>query len=174
MEEKPMNKAGIISGCILLPFLFTLFMPWGKSWLGLYLFNDNGTYIGIFGVVPASLQNMALEIWVWTWWFTMTAIHVNQLLEGIVFWLFPLVACVLCFTGAKKPPEKGKRYYIAAFFLMLVAIILLVIDALALGALFISRKYTIVEFFGGINVGFYIYVFDMILTMFAGLTYKEA
>lgn len=168
-----MNKAGILSGCIMVPFLLTLFFPWGKSLLGLYLFNDNGKFIGVFGVAHFKFQVLTINNWIFTWWFTLTALNLNTILVGVVFYVFPLVSCILCFAGANRAPEKGKKYYITAFFLLLVAIVLLITDALFLGALVVSRIYTIVEFFSGINIGFYIYVFDMILMMFAGLTYKE-
>ena len=169
-----MNKAGIFAGCIMLPFILSLFIPWGKSLLGLYLFKDGGTYIGVFGFTTPPVAGTAVEVWIWTWWFGMTVLNINRILIGVVFWLFPLISCVLCFSGAKKPSDKGKKYYIAAFFLLLVGIIVLIIDAMFLGALFISKIYTFAEFFGAINIGFYIYVFDMILALSSGLTYKEA
>src|SRR5271157_2400818 len=111
-----MNKVGILSGCILIPFLLTLFFPWGKSLLGLYLFNDNGRYIGVFGSILGSTHNMALASWISTWWFTLQIMDPNQILFGVVLYAFPLISCVLCFVGGKKRLKKARSSTLPHFF----------------------------------------------------------
>jgi len=156
----------------LVPFLAFLFFPWGDSRLPLYFIDDNGMLIGVFGVSIGYYQGMPVV----AWWF-LTA-DVIQLLIGVIYWFFPFISCLLCIFGSKQPPEKGKKVYIAAFFLQLIVLVLLFIDAFVLGQssrpFLLSRTYGVLELLAALNVGFWIYVFDMALAMIAAFTYKEA
>ncbi len=164
-----MNKLGMVTGFILIPFLFFLFVPWGRSVLPLYLFDTGTQYIGIWGISPAGMTAL---ISINFWWFATT--DPNQILCGAIFWFFPLFASFLCLAGAKQPVERGKKMYLAAFFLLLVPIVLLFIDGLGLGSLFISHVYTFMDFVAGLQVGFYIFTADTILILVAAITYEEA
>jgi hypothetical protein len=164
-----MNKLGLVTGFISLPFLAFLYMPWGESLLQLYLFDSGTNVVGVWGIAPAG--TMAI-INLPAWWFWTS--DMNRIVAGIVFWFFPIIATCLCFGGAKLPSEKGKKIYLAAFFLQLVMIIMLFVDALWLGSLFLDHVYPALEFFSRLGTGFYIFVFNMILVVLAATTYKEA
>jgi hypothetical protein len=159
----------MVTGFILAPFLFFMFMPWGQSVLPLYLFDSGTQYIGIWGISPAgSMIGINLNFW----WFATT--DVNQILSGAIFWFFTLFAMFLCFAGAKQPEERGKKMYMAAFFLLLVPILMFFIDGLGLGLLFLDQRYSFMDLVAGLRPGFFIFTAATILALVAAVTYKEA
>nr|MDO8084455.1 hypothetical protein [Candidatus Sigynarchaeum springense]MDO8118553.1 hypothetical protein [Candidatus Sigynarchaeota archaeon] len=164
-----MNKLGLVNGFILLPFLFSMFVPWGRSILPIHLFDSGTQYFGIWGITPAGMTTMLNINY---WWFA-TA-EPRRILCGTIFWFFTLFAMFLCIVGSKQPEARGKKMYIAAFFLLLVVIVMFFIDALGLGSLFLPRVYSFFEFMARWAPGFYIFIGDTILILFAAITYKEA
>ncbi|MHA1371549.1 MAG: hypothetical protein ACTSRA_17750 [Promethearchaeota archaeon] len=172
-DELIMNKLGLLAGSILAVFLGLTSLPMGYSFIPLYLFNDNGVQIGIFGITinvstggPLSdSQSMMI------WWFLYPTLR--NILLGILFWIFPAVSTIICFAGINKPSERAKRIYSGAFFLLLVLVILIFLDGLFIGEIFMSHRYGVLEFFTNLNVGFWIVIFDMIIMILAGSTYKE-
>ncbi|MEX2681125.1 MAG: hypothetical protein Q6373_005965 [Candidatus Sigynarchaeota archaeon] len=163
-----MNKLGLVTGFILIPFLFLMFMPWGKSVLPLYLFDTGTQFVGIWGITP---DEMTMPLNINYWWFATT--EPTRILCGAIFWFFTLFAMFLSFVGAKQPEERSKKMYIAAFCLLIVVLMMLFIDALALGSLFLSHRYSFFEFVAGCAPGFYIFIGNTILIFVAAITYKE-
>ncbi|MHA1681899.1 MAG: hypothetical protein ACTSUE_13250 [Promethearchaeota archaeon] len=161
-----MNKVGLLAGIITIPFLIFLWVPFGSSELPLYLFNDSGVLIGTYGTY--GYHGIPVKLW---WFYTF---EMKQILVGTIMWLFPLISAVLCFGGARKTPDEGRKFYYAAFFLHFIGIGLLSVDALFFGDIIVENIYTVMEFLQGLNVGFWIMVFNMFVMILAAKTYQEA
>ncbi|MBD3185946.1 hypothetical protein GF325_03870 [Candidatus Bathyarchaeota archaeon] len=162
-----MNKLGLLAGIISVPFLAVLHLPMGNSLLPLHFFEDGVINIGIYGRELPGLGDELVKVW----WFLDGELKV--ILTGIIMWVFPLIAVILCFVGVAKPPDVGNKIYSGAFFLSFIGILLLVIDALFLGQVIVSKTYTFAEFFSGISVGFWIYSFNLGIMVLAARTYEE-
>ncbi len=166
-----MNKLGLLSGWIIVPFLLFMFMPMGFSRLPLFLFDggfdSGGKIIGIYGVSVGSYLGDPVV----AWWFLTT--DVQQLLIGVLYWFFPFIAVFMCFGGVKRPPESGKRIYMAAFFLLSVPLVLLLVDVFFLGQLVVSQVYDFAGFVSGSRIGLWIYVANLVFILMAARLYKE-
>lgn len=156
---------GFLVGVLTLPFVAYMYLPVGRASLPLFLFNDGGRYIGIFGIVTLAGTKPLVQ-----WWFITSS--TQQFLAGAVFWLFPVLACLLSFLGVKKPPESGRKIYAASFVLLLIPIVLLVLDASFFGQIVLQTTYDLGGFFAATGTGFWVYLFDMALAL-AAMGYKE-
>lgn len=163
-----MNKLGFLSGLISLLFLFLTVVPIGYAGIPLYLFNDEGVMISIFGRIDYPLPGLYNFF---NNWFVVS--DIVDLLIAIVMWLFPLISCILCFAGSGKHQDMGKKIYLGAFFLQLFTLILLLTDVFFIGELFLSRTYAISEFLSYVQVGFWIYIFNLVIMQLAANTYEE-
>ena len=160
------NKVGFLVGVLTLPFVAYMYLPVGRASLPLFLFDDAGRYIGIFGIVTIGPLVPLVQ-----WWFVTSS--TVQLLAGAAIWLFPVLSCLLSFLGVRKPPEAGRKIYSASFVLLLIPLILLVIDALFFGSIVLHAKYGLGEFIAATGTGFWVYVFDMALAIAAAAGYRE-